>query len=238
MADSGLAGQVVVALPHGEEQDPIAEVCASMSIPVVRGHESDLLDRHLVAARAFGADVVVKVPSDCPLIDPAVMDLVIATHLANRTVSDFVSNLHPMSWPDGQDVEVVPIDVLEEAAAEARRPFEREHTTPFIWEQPARYRLANVAWHRDVWRSHRLTVDYAEDLELVEAVLAGLGGRAPVEEIVGFLEAHPHVDGLNARFRGVNWYRHHLDELTTVTAGDTRPAPGETTDREEMETVC
>jgi hypothetical protein len=120
MADSGLAGQVVVALPHGEEQDPIAEVCASMSIPVVRGHESDLLDRHLVAARAFGADVVVKVPSDCPLIDPAVMDLVIATHLANRTVSDFVSNLHPMSWPDGQDVEVVPIDVLEEAAAEAR----------------------------------------------------------------------------------------------------------------------
>jgi spore coat polysaccharide biosynthesis protein SpsF len=229
MQMSALAGELVVAIPEGPDEDPIVEICEAMSVPIVRGHATDLLDRHLVAARRFQADVVVKVPSDCPLIDASVMDAVIGVHLDNPNATDFVSNLHPMSWPDGQDVEVIPIDVLEEAAEEATRPFEREHTTPFIWERPERYRLANVCWDRDRSVDIRLTVDYAEDLALVDAVLTALPVDADVEDIVAFLDLNPEVGRLNARFRGVNWYRHHLAELTTVASTDTRWAPGEGT---------
>lgn len=227
MSRSALAGRIVVAIPEGRLEDPIVTLCSQLAIPVVRGHKSDLLDRHLTAARAFSADVVVKVPSDCPLIDPAVMDLVIGTHLNNPNATDFVSNLHPMSWPDGQDVEVIPMDVLEEAGAYADRAFEREHTTPYIWERPHHYRLANVAWEYDRALDVRLTVDYPEDLTLMEAILTSLPQHSSVEDIVAFLDGNPGIAGLNAAYRGVNWYRHHLDDLTTVRASDTRQAPSE-----------
>jgi spore coat polysaccharide biosynthesis protein SpsF len=105
-----------------------------------------LLARHLAAGRAFGADAVAKIPSDCPLIDPTVVDRVLGRYKALAGAADFVTNLHPPSWPDGNDVEVMSMRVLEQAAAEAKAPFEREHTTPFIWERPDRFRIANVSW--------------------------------------------------------------------------------------------
>ncbi|MGF1668429.1 MAG: cytidylyltransferase domain-containing protein [Acidimicrobiia bacterium] len=227
MMRSKLSGSIVVAVPEGKAQSPIAALCRDLGIPVVSGPEDDLLERHLMAARIHRADVVVKVPSDCPLIDPAVMDAVIAVHLDHPNATDYVSNLHPMSWPDGQDVEVIPTDVLEEAGAEARHAFEREHTTPFIWERPERYRLANVTWDRDRSNDVRLTVDYPEDLAVVEAVLSDLPLHAGVDRIVAYLDERPEIAGLNTGFRGVNWYRHHLPELFTVGVGDTRWAPGE-----------
>ena len=230
MARAATSGTIVVAIPHGGEDDELASVVSRSGHAVHRGDPLDLLDRHVGAGRAFGADVVVKVPSDCPLIDPDVIDRVIGAHLADPGRFDYVSNLHPMTWPDGQDVEVMPMEVLETAAAEATAPFEREHTTPFIWERPDRFRLANVAWDRDVSRQHRLTVDYQEDLDLVVAVVTGLGPHAGIGEIVDHLDRSPGVAALNAPYRGVNWYRHHLDELRTVGADETALAPGETHD--------
>jgi spore coat polysaccharide biosynthesis protein SpsF len=76
--------------------------------------------------------------------------------------------------------------------------------------------------------SHRLTVDYLEDLQLVRAVFEALDGpgRYPfsLDEIVTFLQAHPAVFALNAHLAGVNWYRHHLDELRTVGRAQIREA--------------
>jgi spore coat polysaccharide biosynthesis protein SpsF len=84
---------------------------------------------------------------------------------------DYVSNLHPPTWPDGNDVEVMSLATLELAAREAAEPHEREHTTPFLWDHPERFRIANVAWPggRDLSMTYRLTVDYPEDYVLVRA---------------------------------------------------------------------
>jgi spore coat polysaccharide biosynthesis protein SpsF len=78
---------------------------------------------------------------------------------------DYVSNLHPATYPDGNDVEVMSMATLETAWREAGRPFEREHTTPFIWEQPSASASATSSWEtgRDLSMSHRFTLDYAED---------------------------------------------------------------------------
>jgi spore coat polysaccharide biosynthesis protein SpsF len=221
------AGTIVVAIPDVGDQRALIEVCAELDIPVVRGPENDLLQRHLIAATSYDADVVVKVPSDCPLIDPSIMDLVIGVFLMNPNWVDFVSNLHPMSWPDGQDVEVVPVDVLEEAVEEATQPFEREHTTPFVWERSDRYRCVNVTWQRDLSDVYRLAVDYPEDLEVVRAVLDNLPSTASIDDIVDFLDRNPEVGARNAEHRGVNSYRHHHSELQTVGADRTRLAPGD-----------
>jgi spore coat polysaccharide biosynthesis protein SpsF len=217
--------QLCVATTTDAGDDPVARLADDAGVACVRGHPTDLLDRHVQAARQADAQAVVKIPSDCPLIDPKVIDRVIGTFLDDPTF-DYVSNLHPATWPDGYDVEVMTRAAIETAHREATRPHEREHTTPFLWDQPGRFRLKNVAWERDLQMTHRLTIDYPEDYEVVRAVFEALyrEGSAPfgLEEILAYLEAHPEVFCINQRYAGVNWYRHHLGELRTVDASRTR----------------
>jgi spore coat polysaccharide biosynthesis protein SpsF len=141
----------------------------------------------------------------------------------------FVSNLQPATWPDGNDVEVMRRDALEQADREATRAFQREHTTPFIWDQPERFTVANVAWPsgRDVSATHRLTIDYREDYALISAVFEALhkheGPPFSVEQIVDFLDAHPEVHALNRLHLGSSWTSRHLDELRTLRRATRAP---------------
>ncbi len=217
--------QVVVATTRDPGDDPVVELARQAGVTCVRGHPTDLLDRHIQAARSVDCDAVSKIPSDCPLIDPAVIDRVIGAFLEDPSY-DYLSNLHPATWPDGYDVEVVRKDTLELAHREAKLPLEREHTTPFIWERPERFRLKNVAWERDLQMTHRLTIDYPADYELIARVYEALHqeGKPPfgLQAILDYLDAHPEVFALNQQYAGVNWYRHHLGELKTVDASRTR----------------
>ncbi|MBD3219972.1 NTP transferase domain-containing protein [bacterium] len=220
-------GTVVVATTAADADQAIVDLCADLGVACVRGDEHDLLDRHVQAARAHRAEIVVKIPSDCPLIDPGVIDLVIGRMLAHPERWDYVSNLHPATWPDGNDVEVMTMDALETAWRVADRDFEREHTTPFLWERGDQFRLDNVVWPggRDCSMSHRFTIDYPEDLEFIRAVFGRLHPGNPLfslEDILTLLDREPDIREINARYAGVNWYRHHLDELSTVDRDQTR----------------
>ena len=123
---------IVIATTTEKEDDIIADLCRENNINCFRGHPLDLLDRHYKAALEYKADVVVKIPSDCPLICPDVIDNVLDYYLENEDEFDFVSNLHPATHPDGNDVEVMPVNILKTAWEEAKQNFEREHTTSFI----------------------------------------------------------------------------------------------------------
>jgi len=217
--------KIVVATTTATSDDPVAELARQAGVECVRGHPTDLLDRHIAAVRTTDCDAVSKIPSDQPLLDPALVDRILGTFLEDPTY-DYVSNLHPSTWPDGYDVEVMKREVLETAWREATKPMEREHTTPFIWERPERFKLKNVAWDRDLSMTHRLTIDYAEDYELIRRVYDALyvEGKPPfgLQAILDYLDAHPEVFALNQKFAGVNWYRHHLGELKTVDASRTR----------------
>ncbi|NOT09135.1 MAG: glycosyltransferase family protein [Gemmatimonadales bacterium] len=215
-----LYGQLVVATTTDPADEAIVAVCEAARVDYVRGHPTDLLQRHYRVAQAFGASHVVKIPSDCPLIDPAVIDLVIGSYLDAAPRRDYVGNLHPESFPDGNDVEIMSVDALEIAWREALAPHEREHTTPFLWDQPGRFRLGNVSREGvDLSRAYRYVLDYAEDHDVIRAIHAALHLRNPrfgVDDIVEFLEAHPDIARRNARYRGVSWYRHHPGVLRTV----------------------
>ncbi len=220
---------LVVATTTSSDDDPIRELCRKQGIAVYSGHSADLLDRHYRAGITRRADAVAKIPSDCPLIDPGVIARVAREYrgLAAGAGVDFVSNLHPASYPDGNDVEIVPMAVLETAWREAVRDFEREHTTPFLWERPERFRLHNVRWEagRNLSMSHRFTIDCPEDYTFVNTVYDELHaeGAEPfsLAAILSLLERRPDIFQLNAHLAGVNWYRHHLGELRTIGRHET-----------------
>jgi spore coat polysaccharide biosynthesis protein SpsF len=208
--------EVVVATTPEPADDVIEFLANAVDVRCFRGHPTDLLDRHYRAGFAFGADVVVKIPSDCPLIDPAVIDRVIGHYIAHADSADFVSNLQPGSYPDGNDVEVIPLGVLETAWREAIEDHEREHTTPFIWERPERFRIHHLAWETglDYSSTHRWTIDYPEDYRFLAAVYDVLWTeRRPIfslQDVLALLEARPDIAALNACHAGKAWYRDRM----------------------------
>jgi spore coat polysaccharide biosynthesis protein SpsF len=227
---SRLATQIVVATTTEASDDPLVLLCEERDIKVMRGHPTDLLDRHLAAALECKADVVVKIPSDCPLIDPEVIDRVIGEYLAHRDTVDYVSNLHPPTYPDGNDVEVMSVQVLQRAWDQGRLPHEREHTTPWLWDANPDIRTRNVVWEtgQDFSMSHRWTIDYAEDYMFIKAIYDALYKTRPhftIADILEYIAAHPEVAATNSHLAGVNWYRNHLDDLRTVTPEQTRTYP-------------
>jgi len=218
---SRLAGTVVVATTTDPADEEIVAIAGRARVTCYQGHPTDLLDRHYAVARIFGARHVVKIPSDCPLIDPAVIDRVLAYYLAHAHALDYASNLHPATYPDGFDVEVMNVDTLATAWEEAEKPFEREHTTPFIWNQPERFRIGNVVWEtgEHCALSHRVVLDYIEDYEVIRRVdeaLSGIRPRYTVRDVRRYLDLHPEVVALNERHRGVAWYQNHLEDLPAL----------------------
>lgn len=219
--------ELVVATTTDKQDDPIMTLCKENKINFFRGHPTDLLDRHYSAAIEFEADSVVKIPSDCPLIDPEVIDKVLNFYLENLIKYDYVSNLHPPTYPDGNDVEIMPLRILEIAYKEAEKDFEREHTTPFIWDQPSRFRIGNVAMENglDLSMTHRFTIDYPEDFEFIKAVYEEIYSENKIFsllEILNLLERKPEIKKINEKYNGVNWYRKNLKDLRTININQTK----------------
>jgi len=215
-----LVGNVIVATSTNADDDEIETLCNQNNIICSRGHLTDLLDRHYQAAKQFNAEAVVKIPSDCPLIDPKVIDKVIE-HYINSDEFDFVSNLHPATYPDGNDVEIFSFESLECAWKDATKDYEREHTTPFIWEHQDVFSVGNVTWETgyDYSSTHRWTIDFPEDYEFIRKVYDELYSNNPVfslNDILTLLKQKPEIAEINQQYLGKYWYESHLDELTHI----------------------
>jgi len=168
----------------------------------------------------FGMEHGAKLTADNPLIDPAVIDQVVGFYLAHSKEYDYVSNNHPPTWQDGQEVEVFSVAALETTWREAKELFQREHVTPFIWDQPERFRIGNVARADDRWyRDYRWTLDYPEDYAFVKAVFeehSPAKSDFTTDDVMELLKRRPDIHAINANRAGYVWYREHLDALRTV----------------------
>lgn len=198
-----LADGIVIATTTNDTDMPIVELCARLGVPVTRGSEHDVLARYYEAATQHRADVIVRVTSDCPVIDPAVIDEAIRFYLDQRAEYDYVSNALTQSYPYGMAAEVFPFEVLEEAHREAKAEPEREHVTPFIYTRPERYRIGHVV-HPENHSHHRWTVDTPEDFELVRRIIEVLYPVKPefdTQDILTLLKRHPEWVEINANVR-------------------------------------
>jgi len=193
---SGSVDQVVVATTTLAADDTIVEVAEREGVAAVRGSEVDLLDRYLRAARLHEASSIVRVTSDCPLIDPSVIDDVVDAF--DRADCDYASNtLPPRTFPLGLDVEVIARDALERAAREDTNPAWREHATPYLYRHPESFVLVRVPAASD-WSMHRWTVDTDGDYELVRRIYDAIGrDDFGWKEALAVVEAHPEWMDLN-----------------------------------------
>jgi len=218
---------IIIATSVNAEDDIIEQEAAMLGLQCYRGSSDNVLERHYMAAIKHNADVVLKIPSDCPLIDPRIIDETLDLFFEKRGVYDYVSNLHPASWPDGNDVEIMTMPCLEKTWRLAERALELEHTTPYIWENPLQFNIGNVSWNSglDYSMSHRFTIDYKEDYDFIARVYEELYPNNPgfsCDDILNLLIEKPEIYELNAAYAGVNWYRHHLNELNTISSHQTK----------------
>ena len=184
---------IVVATTVDPSCDPIETLARELGVSCFRGSEDDVLDRVLQAARAAEADLIVETTGDCPLIDPAVIDVMIADFLAGG--ADYVANILQPTWPRGMDVQVFPRAVLERVAQLTNDPADREHVSLYIYEHPETFRLRNVVsgLPADV-AELRLTVDTREDFALVTRIYEALyvgNPRFGMMEILALFAEHP-----------------------------------------------
>lgn len=158
---------IVVATSVDSRNDPLAAYVRGLGFGVFRGSENDVLDRFYHAAAEAGAEVVVRVTGDCPLVDPDLVDQVV--ELYTTSAVDYASNVQPPTFPDGLDIEVFSRAALEDAWRSAREAREREHVTPFLRES-GRFRRANLVNAGDDDSAERWTVDEPADFEIVQRV--------------------------------------------------------------------
>ena len=160
------ADEVVVATTTNSSDDAIVDLCDRIHVPYFRGSEEDVLGRFYGAAMQYSASVVIRVTSDCPLIDPAVVDRVITEFAGKPYSHDYASNTLERTYPRGLDCEAFSFSALETAHTEAVAGPDREHVTPFLYRQPDRFRLKSVRAPRD-YSHYRWTVDTPEDFAMV-----------------------------------------------------------------------
>lgn len=195
------ADKVIIATTTNETDQPIVDLCQHLEVKVFRGSEDDVLSRYFGAAQAYGLDIVVRVTSDCPLIDPVVIDDVIFRYQEHSADCDYASNTLERTFPRGMDTEVFSFDLLKKVHLEARQPHEREHVTPYVYQNPQRFRLLNLAFKRDESRQ-RWTVDTPEDFELIRRILEALypmNQAFGLKDILALMDAHPDWFELNAQ---------------------------------------
>ncbi len=173
---------IVIATTINPEDEKIAQAAEALGVPVFRGSEDDVLDRYYQAAEKFGADVVLRITSDCPLHDPSVVDRVVDFYVKNADRYDYVSNVRPPTYPDGMDVEIFSFATLERMFKEAQLPSEHEHVTAYLGNHMDSFRVGNVMAEKD-HHDMRITVDRPEDFELVKNIF---GELYPAKSDFGF----------------------------------------------------
>jgi len=189
---------IVVATTTAPSDDAIVRECERLGVECFRGSEDNVLDRYYHAGQSLGADTICRITSDCPLIDPGLIDRVIESHQSSG--ADYTSNILFRTFPRGLDVEVFSFECLKIAWSEAREPHERAHVTPFIYQRPNRFRLNNVRAERD-WSRYRWTVDTQEDLETVQRICGAFGDDDTFswKVALSLVESRPERFALNSR---------------------------------------
>jgi spore coat polysaccharide biosynthesis protein SpsF len=195
-----LIDEIIVATTTNEGDEPIVELCRELGLSYYRGSELDVLSRYYEAATAIGASIIVRLTSDCPVIDPYTVDRVIAHYIFHSKEVDYVSNVLKRSYPRGMDTEVFSIEALRIAHHETTLQHDREHVTPYMYNHPERFRLESIRYASNQ-SHHRWTVDTLEDFQLITKLIETLYPTKPnftLEDMLALMQKHPQWFEINA----------------------------------------
>ncbi len=190
--------QLVVATTVKSQDDVIVDFCLSHNIKYYRGSESDVLARYYGATQQFDGETIVRITSDCPLIDPNVVDQTIDFFIDNKF--DYVSNAIEPTYPRGLDVEVFSRESFEKVFKEATLSRDREHVTAYYYTNPIKFKIGSVKNAID-YSEHRWTVDTIEDFQLIKLIIKNLyteNSLFTLADIIRLLKKHPEWSKINS----------------------------------------
>jgi spore coat polysaccharide biosynthesis protein SpsF len=192
-----LLDDIMVATTRSAVDDAIVSECQRLAVSCFRGSEEDVLDRYYQAAQVCRADVLVRITSDCPLIDPGLVDETISVFYDQQ--ADYASNTITHTYPRGLDTEVFSRAPLGRAWVEARKSYEREHVTPYFYEHPELFRIASTRGRTDN-SQFRWTLDTPEDLQLIRTIYSRFGNKDDFGwlEAIALMENEPELAELNS----------------------------------------
>lgn len=199
LKQSKLLDEIIIATTTLERDRVIVEQAKKDGVKWFCGSEEDVLSRYYYAAKENNLDTVVRITSDCPLIDPFITDNIIRCHKENLydIVTNAGSDIKTRTYPRGLDTEVFTFRVLEDAFINAREKYQREHVTPYIYENSGGiyYYRNNVDYSKYRW-----TLDAEEDFELIKTVYTYLykgEHNFYYQDILELLREHPEIAGIN-----------------------------------------
>lgn len=198
-----LINQIIIATTEKPEDDKIIDFCMEQKLPFFRGSEENVLSRFYHAAFDYSGEVIIRVTSDCPLIDPEVVDQVVKIILNRYPEIDYASNTIERTFPRGLDVEAFTFNALQKAYIEANSPEELEHVTYYIYSNPKEFNIKSLKGKENN-SDLRLTVDTPEDFELISLIINKLQDKNPnyrTSDIVKLLEEHPEWKEINAHIK-------------------------------------
>ncbi len=189
--------EVVVATTTDPEDEQVVKECKRLGVPVYRGSKLDVLDRYFRTALMVKAETVVRITSDCPFIDPEVVDELCGKF--HSGIYDYGSNRLKHRYPRGLDTEVISFESLERAWLDADRDYQRVHVTPYFYDNPEIFSILSVVCPED-YSKHRWTVDTYDDLLFVRNVMEKLGFNLNVSwrDILAQVEKEPSLAEINS----------------------------------------
>jgi spore coat polysaccharide biosynthesis protein SpsF len=200
--------RVVVATSILEVDDAIESFCVDYGVDCYRGSENDVMSRYYDCAKKYNSDIVVRMTADCPFIDPEIIDKVVQKFKDDNV--DYCGNTVPPDtnrFPDGSDIEVFSMEVLEQANLEVKDELFREHVTFQFW-QDDKYISSQFTQNKD-WSAYRITVDYPEDFEVVRYILNVLNKKRTfgnLGEIISIIDSNNEIKEKNSQYYfGQGW---------------------------------
>ncbi len=166
--------KIVVATTNMEEDDEIVNFCKANNVEYFRGESENVLDRYYQCAKKFNFSIILRIPSDKPLIDPEIVDDIVGKF--DLECHDYVSNFLTLSYPSGTEVEVLSSKTLESVWKKAKLPSELEHVTRYIHTHQNEFNLLSIEYSKDLSKIG-WAVDRIEDLELVNEIVSKIKKR-------------------------------------------------------------
>ncbi len=185
--------------------DRIINFCKKNKIKYFVGSDNNVLKRYYDCATKFKSKIIVRIPSDCPLIDPKIVEKGIKLFLRKKYA--YISNIIYPTYIDGNDVEIFDYKTLKLINHNAKSKFDKEHVTTFLRRNLNNYKYKNFGSNKNLSKKYRYTLDYPEDLFLIKKIINKLGFYCNYSKICNFLIKNKKISKINKKYIGKMWYQ-------------------------------
>ena len=203
--------QIIIATTNLPIDDKIINFAKKKQIKYFRGSEKDVLSRYYDCAKSFSLDSIVRITSDCPLIDPNILDNLIEKYIDSNC--DFISPGFPRTYPQGSaDIEVFSFEALEKMWRESKKPSEREHVCTYMYNNPDKFNILKIPNSLN-FSNLKLSVDKVEDLKFVQEIVKRIHKRPILfNNVLNILKNEPELVQINKNYVLEEGYKKSIEE--------------------------